>query len=494
MVIKKNLDFEEITKEAREHYEDLNPLVNFDEKQKKQFFKDKKQTLEKFIFLMINTNFSYLSDTQVYYSLIGPFYELLIKLCVLKENWQEYLKDYNQDKRKRDFEYTKNTLMKALKNKNLQDDQINRIKDILNFIQVQRNNFLHSPFKGWDHYAVQTQMFELIALLDDIFKIEINDDLLFEMLNQTFFYKRNNSGMDFEDVFENKIMEIYKNLRLREKELDELIEQKYENITTSFFEHDDGEFYPKKIKPVEVGYIPPPEPHVLITDLYKDPQDWYPIYTLIGDFTEQAFLSYGRGYYHASISCAINCCEYVLKYEFMRRSPREYAKNLIENKRKKGEPQFALGFFTGNNSKNLNKLRIRKKFEKKLNFLNDVRIALYHFNPKKIKNVQKKGRTFIEKIANPITDELEVNRTAYKAYNIMKELVENFYNEKTRIKFIKEGLKDYKKGKKLAVEEAHNLQFEGLPKLPKEFIEGYMEKKNQFIEKEYLKNKKEVKK
>jgi len=494
MVVKKSLDFKEIIKEAKDHYENLSLLAGFNEKQRSQFFKEKKQTLEKFIFLMLNINFSYLSDTQVYYSLVGPFYELLIKICVLKENWTEYLKAYNKEKNNRNFEYAKNTLINIIKNKNLSDKQINRIKEILNFVQVQRNNFLHSPFKGWDHYAVQTQMFELIALLDNIFDTKINDDLLFEMLNQTYLYKRNNSGMDFEDVFENEIREIYKHLKLREKELDELIEQKYKNITTCYFEHDDGEFYPKEIKPVEVGYVHPPEPHVLITDLYKDPQDWYPIYTLIEDFAEQAFLCYRKGFYHASISCSINCCEYVLKYEFMRRSPREYAKELIENKRRKGEPQFALGFFTGNNSKNLNKLRIKKKFEKKLNFLNDIRIALYHFNPKKIRNVQKKGRTFIEKIANPLTDELEVNRTALKAYDIMKELVENFYNDKTRIKFIREGLKDYRKRKKLVIEEAHNLQFGGLPKVSKKLIEGYMEKKNQFIEKEYLKSKEEVKK
>jgi hypothetical protein len=38
------------------------------------------------------------------------------------------------------------------------------------------------------------------------------DDLLFEMLNRVFNYKENNSGSDFEDVFETKVIEIYKNL------------------------------------------------------------------------------------------------------------------------------------------------------------------------------------------------------------------------------------------------------------------------------------------
>ncbi len=489
--LKEYLNFEDIIKEANEHYNNLSILINFNEKQRDQFFKDKKRTLDKFLLLIINTDFSSLEDTQIYYSLIGPFYELLVKLSLLKEDWKKYLNDYSK---KMGFGYAKNSLINILKNKSFDESQIKRMKDTLDFVQLQRNNFLHSPLKGWDHYAVQTQIFELIAVLDHIFNINIDNNLLFEILNQTFYYKNNKSGFDFEDVFKELIRDIYKNLKLREKNLDELIEQKYHNITTSFFEHDDGEFYPKEIEPVEVGYIPPPEPHVLITDLYDQPEDWYPIYTLIEDFAEQSFLSYKKGCYYASLSCAINCCEYVLKYEFMRRSPREYAKELIENKRRKGEPQFALGFFTGKNSKNLNKLRIKKKFERKLNFLNDIRIALYHFNPKKIKNIQRGGKTFVEKVANPITNELEINRTAYKAYNVMKELIEHFYNEKTRTKFIKEGLKDYRRRKKLAVEQVHKSQFEGLPKLPKEFIDGYMKKKTDFIENEYLKNKKEDKK
>ena len=116
-------------------------------------------------------------------------------------------------------------------------------------------------------------------------------------------------------------------------------------------------------------------------------------------------------------------------------------------------------------------------------------VALYHFNPKKIKKLQEEGKTFIETIANPITDEIEVSRTAYKIYNIMKELVEHFYDENNRIGFIKKGLEDYEKRKEEMTKRANNQQFEGLPKLPKEFIEGYMEKKKEFIKKEMEKNK-----
>jgi len=124
-----NLKFKDLIKEVKDHYSNLDPLINFDERQKKQFFKENKEKIEKFILLIINKDFSDLSDTQIYHSLIGPFYELLIKTCILKENWTGYLKTYNSDRDKRSFEYAKNTLMKTLKDKELNNKQINRIKN-----------------------------------------------------------------------------------------------------------------------------------------------------------------------------------------------------------------------------------------------------------------------------------------------------------------------------------------------------------------------------
>ena len=46
---------------------------------------------------------------------------------------------------------------------------------------------------------------------------------------------------------------------------------------------------------------------------------------------------------------------------------------------------------------------------------------------------------------NPITDKLVIPIVAYKIYCIMQDLINYFYNEKMRIKYIKEGFKDYRK-------------------------------------------------
>ena len=55
--------------------------------------------------------------------------------------------------------------------------------------------------------------------------------------------------------------------------------------------------------------------------------------------------------------------------------------------------------------------------------------ALNHYSPSSIEELKNKGETLIEKHANPILDELMSPVTAYKAYSIMKEILDYFYNE-----------------------------------------------------------------
>lgn len=225
---------------------------------------------------------------------------------------------------------------------------------------------------------------------------------------------------------------------MSKKEEIRFIENKYKNWSSINFEHEDGEFYPKEIDIPKIESIQYPEPHIRITDSYEKPEEWYEIYTLIEPFAEQAFLCYTKGYWHASIACCINCCECILKYEYLRKIAREDAKKKIQS--------MTLGFFTGQNNTNLTKLRIRIKFQSRLNYLNNVRIGLYHFNPKKIKKI---GNTFIEKNFNSITSELIIPIVAYKTYCIMQDLINHFYNDRMRIKHNKDSLIDYENLRRL---------------------------------------------
>ncbi len=66
----------------------------------------------------------------------------------------------------------------------------------------------------------------------------------------------------------------------------------------------------------------------------------------------------------------------------------------------------------------------------------------------------------------------------------MKELAEHFYNEKSRIRFLKEALKDAKRKMRKIVNKSHKNQFKGLPPVSKVLIEGYLKKKYEYLRKE----------
>lgn len=249
------------------------------------------------------------------------------------------------------------------------------------------------------------------------------------------------------------------------------ISGKYENWRSIYFDHGDGEVYPKDVSAPQIAFIQYAEPHIIITDWYEDPQEWYYLRHTIEPFAEQAYLCYENGFWHASISCSVNCCEAILKYEYLRSLPRKEA-NALSKKN-----HFSLGFFTGDRSSNLKRLKIKTKFSQKINLLNLIRIGLYHFNPQKLRKINRQGSSDIERQANPITDELVVPITAYRAYSIMEELIDHFYNEEMRRQYIEEGLADAEAIHK----NASTPRIEGVSPLPKERLEAYRKKKTDFI-------------
>jgi len=199
------LNFDDTIKEVKNFYNKIDMLKNFDENKKKQFFDEKKKTLEKFLEIIMQNDLSDLPYVQVHHSLFGVFYELLIKFCILKEDWENYIENYEGGNK--NFEYAKNKLLKILKDKNFNfsEKQIKRIKKILDFIQIQRNNFVHSLFKEMSYLVIEPQLYELIIILDDAFKIDINDKLLSKMLDEILIHKKDYMGMDYEEVFEKEI-------------------------------------------------------------------------------------------------------------------------------------------------------------------------------------------------------------------------------------------------------------------------------------------------
>ncbi|MGA2122567.1 MAG: hypothetical protein ABSG49_11095 [Methanoregula sp.] len=219
-------------------------------------------------------------------------------------------------------------------------------------------------------------------------------------------------------------------------------------------EDDDGTFFPREISEPEIVFVPLAEPHVIITDLYENPKDWYYIREIILDFAEQAYTAYYRGLYFASFMCSVNCLELTLKYEFVRRNKEEHSRfegrkfNFNEIIRKSND----LGL---------------KKYIPSLHCINNARDGLFHFNPKKLnisisqirKDLMKNEVTDaiigiacgndsidIEDLDGDLSyylDNLQWSNMAYYAYSVMFDITKELYGEKMKLKFIKEGLADY---------------------------------------------------
>ncbi len=214
------------------------------------------------------------------------------------------------------------------------------------------------------------------------------------------------------------------------------------------FEYENQEVYPKDIEEPDIRIIQYAEPHVMITDLYDDDKDWYHMPKLIRGFAEEAYLSYQLGLFLSSVSSAINCCEYILKYEYLR--------NLNKTDKKKTEEKskdrnFSLGSFIYPKNTYLEELDI-KEYLNSIEYLNDVRISLYHFSPDKENRATAKGKLEIEKHA-PLSDEMVLPIVAFRIYSTMMGLINKFYGKENALRYSEECISDWMKKRNLRKED-----------------------------------------
>jgi hypothetical protein len=220
-------------------------------------------------------------------------------------------------------------------------------------------------------------------------------------------------------------------------------------------EDDDGTIFPKEIAEPDIAYVPCAEPHVLITDLYDKPKDWYFVREMIVEYANQAYAAYYCGMYFASFMCSTSCLEFTLKYEYVRQNPAQYEK--FENN------NFSLSTIINET----NELGL-ENYKDRLLIINEARNGLFHFNPKKLKKAVKKmnnqmitpGTTidvdngdevietpyedFPESICTCI-DNFRWSKIAYYAYQVMYEITRDLYGDDMISKHFQEGLDDYDK-------------------------------------------------
>ena len=245
-----------------------------------------------------------------------------------------------------------------------------------------------------------------------------------------------------------KINELKNELSKTEKDTEEEKEENFKfllnrksNHRNWTFKYENDEVYPKEVPFPDIRFIQYPEPHVLITDLYDGNKEWYRLRNIIEDFSEEAYLSYEMGFWLASISSAINCCEYILKYELFRHL------NINDNstlEKASTDYNLTLGRLKDNAYDCLDLLKLKLKFQDKLDYLNLVRNSIYHFNPKKAQKVSQRGILEVEKSAD-ITDDMVIPIVTYRVYSIMIELINQFYNKQKAFEYVNECVSDWMK-------------------------------------------------
>jgi hypothetical protein len=105
----------------------------------------------------------------------GLSYELLMKIILLKTDWNQYAQEYTKNNNFNFSNIQKLILnkMNNLKEKNL--DQYNFINDFLTILKNQRNSYAHSPFAALDDPIFPAYEMVPFVFLLKYFKIEFRN-------------------------------------------------------------------------------------------------------------------------------------------------------------------------------------------------------------------------------------------------------------------------------------------------------------------------------
>lgn len=224
--------------------------------------------------------------------------------------------------------------------------------------------------------------------------------------------------------------------RKEEIEITKDLFDKYQNMRFMKFKMNENDIFPKEIRMPKIYRIQTPEPHTLYTDLFDNPEEWYSIRNFIEEFAMQAYLTYEIGMWLASISSAVNCCEYILKYEYLRTLDSKKAKKLSLDR------NYTLGYFLRSDNNALEELGIKEEFYEKIDYINLIRSSLYHFNPEKFEKIKSKGRIEVEQ-QGELSSEMSAPIFAYRVYQVMLDLINHFYSKEKQLEYILECRKDW---------------------------------------------------
>jgi hypothetical protein len=179
-------------------------------------------------------------------------------------------------------------------------------------------------------------------------------------------------------------------------------------------------------------HIPPAEQHVIISDWYDDPKQWYAIPKLITELYNQSYICYNKNLFVSSLLCSINAIELIVKYEYVR---------IFKNPDKLSE-----NFTFGSIFRYLEKINL-ESFSDDLKLINEIRIGIYHYNIDKINKIMVKlnleVKNFHPAYLNVNSDFIYLARFTY---NFLLKIIWKLYNcPEKYFKHQKEGLDDFRK-------------------------------------------------
>lgn len=211
------LDFDKIINEVKEFCKDHSVTLGYRDFNKEVYIESKEKLLEQLLnilylhkkdkwmedFLeglyneekMIEVPEESLSD----YFLLGIFFEGLIKVALLKEDFDFFFQNLENLK---SYENAKNRLVKVLqKRDDLNEKMVNRINHVLTYMQVQRNNFLHFPMRSMVHECgIPPEILSTILKMNELYNFNFSEDLLKKIRNRRNEYWKYPAGNGFEPV------------------------------------------------------------------------------------------------------------------------------------------------------------------------------------------------------------------------------------------------------------------------------------------------------
>ena len=176
---KYTISFKELNEDLRRNLRNYEEIKKFDESQKEKFIEDLTLQLEWGLkgILVTSKGLGVWEGIHFENFILGQFFEGLFKTILIKENFYKFFikcENYTFQKLKEEF-------IKLLNTKKVLKRQKERISDVIDYVQIQRNNLAHFPLKSFTHYATYYEVYSVILKLITLFNLKISDEVVLEL-------------------------------------------------------------------------------------------------------------------------------------------------------------------------------------------------------------------------------------------------------------------------------------------------------------------------